>query len=296
MGQAALLLGVDGGGTGCRARLCALSGTTLGEGTAGPANIRFGWEESYAAVRHAALQCLTQAGLPRDDLRRVVACLALAGASEPEHLAAARRHTYPFRRTFVTTDAHAACVGAHRGRDGGIVAVGTGVVGWAVAGARHYRVGGWGFPISDEGGGAWLGCEAVRRVLWAHDGRVPWTRLLRELFAQFQSDPHRIVRWMTTALPRDFAALAPRVVEHAARSDAAGVELMRLAAGHVDALVARLGSLGVARLSLVGGLAPPVEPWLADATRSRLVAPAGDALSGAVQLARAEAESHALAD
>ena len=45
-----LFLGVDGGGTRCRARLADLSGKILGEGSAGPANIRFGIEPSFAAV------------------------------------------------------------------------------------------------------------------------------------------------------------------------------------------------------------------------------------------------------
>ena len=54
-----MLLGVDGGGTQCRARLAERAyggypGEVLGEGTAGPANIRLGLLESFAAVLEAA--------------------------------------------------------------------------------------------------------------------------------------------------------------------------------------------------------------------------------------------------
>ena len=115
-------------------------------------------------------------------------------------------------------------------------------------------------PVSDEGSGAWLGREALRRVLWAHDGRAPWTDLLRALFEQFLNDPHAIVRWTFKASPRDFGALAPLVVEHAKSGDHAGIELMQSAAAHIDALAARLIGLGVLRLSLVGGLALPMAP------------------------------------
>jgi glucosamine kinase len=285
-----LLLGVDGGGTQCRARLCAPSGAQLGEATAGPANIRFGLREGLAAVLEATRQCLHQAGLSSRDLRRVTACLALAGASEPINLASAQRQDHPFGRTTVTTDAHAACVGAHRGLDGGVVVVGTGTVGWAELEGRHYRLGGWGLPVSDEGSGAWLGCEALRRVLWARDGRVKSTGLLSELFEQFQCDPHAIVRWTSNASPRDFGMLAPLVVEHAKCADPAGIELMRLAGHHIDALAARLVALGAHRLALVGGLALPMKQWVSDSTRAHLVPPAGDALDGALQLARAAAE------
>ncbi len=120
---------------------------------------------------------------------------------------------------------------------------------------QSHRVGGWGFPVSDEGSGAWLGSEAVRRVLWASDGLTPWTDLLRAIFEQFGSDPHAIVRWTSTARPRDYASLAPSIVEHAANADRMATHLMQVAAMHIDALATRLIELGVMRLSLMGGLA-----------------------------------------
>jgi glucosamine kinase len=286
----ALFLGVDGGGTQCRARLCDGSDHVLGEGIAGPANIRLGVDDSMRAVLDATGQCLASAKLTLDS-RPIVACLALAGATEPIERAALQAYRHPFRQTIVTTDAHAACVGAHRGEDGGIIIVGTGTVAWAMLDGRHIRVGGWGFPVSDEGSGAWLGCEAVRRVLWAYDARTPWTGLLRDVFQRFDGDPHAIVRWMGTARPRDFAGLAPLVVHHAKHDDAAACELMRLAGGHIDALAERLGALGVRRWALAGGLSSSIGPWLGPDTKRRLVPAAADALSGAVRLARTQAPS-----
>ncbi len=290
MGRPLLLLGIDGGGTACRARLTDIDGNVKGEGAAGPANIRFGLKESFAAVMQATNDALDQAGLSLDDVD-LIACLALAGASEPMNLAAARAFPLPFRRALITTDAHAACVGAHGGKDGGIIVVGTGSVGWAVVGEREYRVGGWGFPVSDEGSGAWLGSEAARRVLWAYDGRAPWSELLRAVFARFDNDPHAIVRWMGEARPRDFAALAPLVLEHASRGEATGCELVSAAAAHIDAIAERLVSYGAARLSLAGGIAASIALWLAPATREHIVAAEGDALSGALRMARGEADA-----
>jgi glucosamine kinase len=289
----ALLLGVDGGGTGCRARLIDLKGQIRGEGTAGPANVRFGIADSFAAVLRATDEALGQAGLTLEEAD-IVGCLALAGASEPTHLAAARAYQLPFRRTIITTDAHAACVGAHGGKDGGIIIVGTGSVGWGVVNGREYRVGGWGFPISDEGSGAWIGCEAARQVLWAYDGRRRWSGLLKKVLERFDGDPHAIVRWMGAARPRDFASLAPLVLEYATRDDAAAHQLMRAAAAHIDVIAARLAALGVARLALAGGISNSIEPWLAPSTQEHLVPPQGDALSGALQMARQEAQALAL--
>jgi glucosamine kinase len=282
--QRLLFLGVDGGGTRCRARLADADGCVLGEGIAGPANVRIGLAESVRSVGDAAGQCLAQAGASFADL--TAACLALAGASEPREAAAARTaFKARFPRVVVTTDAHAACVGAHRGEDGGIVIVGTGSIGWAVSGGRSIRVGGWGFPVSDEGSGAWIGWEAIQRTLRAHDGRTAWTPLLHRVSHEFEANPHAIVRWMGRARPRDFARLAPPVLEQAGRGDPAAAEIMRRAAGQIDAIAARLIEHGATRLALMGGLAAGIEPWLAGATRARLVPPAGDALEGALQLA-----------
>ncbi len=283
-----LLLGVDGGGTRCRARLCDFSGLTLGGGFAGPANIRLGVEESLAEVLDATARCFRNAGLSMDE-HAVVACLALAGASEPVTLAEFKGCNLPFKTAVYTTDLHAACVGAHQGADGGIIIVGTGSIAEAIIEGKRHRVGGWGFPISDEGSGAWLGCEVARRALWALDGRAPWTPLLQRAAERFDSDPHAMVRWMSAARPGSFAVLAPLVIEAASHGDPVGRELTEAAARHVDCLAARLSALGVKRIALSGGLARSMEPWLSAETRHSLVPPLAGALAGAIELARARA-------
>ena len=286
-GDRLLLLAVDGGGTRCRARLADLTGKVLGEAVTGPANIRLGLEESLAAVL-CEPPLLGQAGMNGQE-GRIIACLALAGACDRSALSRAQASPLPFHRAFFTSDARAACVGAHPGRDGGIIIVGTGSIGWGIAGGREFRVGGWGFPLSDEGSGAWLGYQVLQHVLRAHDGVRPWTHLLRSVFEQFEADAHAIVRWMRRAGPRDYAGLAPLIVSHAERGDAAGRDLLGAAAAHIDVIAARLLELGAPRLSLMGGLSDKVQPYLSDETRDHFVPPAGDALSGALELARAEA-------
>lgn len=288
-----LLLGVDGGGTNCRARLTAASGEVLGEAVTGPANLRLGLKQSFSAAVEAAALCLAQADLARNHLSRIAACLAMAGASEPTYLAAAQAYKHPFRTAVITTDAHAACVGAHGDLDGAIIIAGTGTVGWAVLRGRQFRIGGWGLPVSDEGSGAWLGIEALRRVLWARDGRLSWTPLLRALYGQFSEDAHALVRWTHKASPGDFGSLAPRIVEYAQRGDPVAEELMTSAAFHIDVLAQRLREAGAPRLCLIGGLAPFLESRLSEETRLHLSPPAGDALQGALHLARCAGRSRA---
>jgi len=286
MASNSLFLGVDGGGTRCRARLCDVGGHQLGEGESGPANIRFGLQDALASVLQATRQALEQAQLTAEDLARITACLALAGATEPAERDAAQAQRHAFHNAIITSDAHAACVGAHRGGDGAVVIVGTGSIGWAVLRGKQHRIGGWGFELSDEGSGAWIGRELLRRVLLAHDGRASCTMLTRATFTQFAT-PHAIVQFAARATSRDYAALVPAVVEQAARQDDTALAIMRLAAAHLDAIAARLLALGVPRLSLTGGLAPDMTAFLSATTRTRLVPPQGDALDGALLLARA---------
>jgi glucosamine kinase len=293
MAVGALFLAVDGGGTSCRARLCDAAGGRLGEAASGPANISYGLEEAFASVFDAIFRCLAQAELTPNDFPHIAACLALAGATEPAEVAAAKLQKQGFGKVILTSDAHAACVGAHEGADGGVLVIGTGSIGWAVLDGKQHRVGGWGLPVSDEGSGAWIGREALRRVLMACDGRLAWTPLLRVVFGRHDCASHVVVQWAARASPRDFGSLAPLVVEYASHGDDAGLGILREAADHVDMMANRLIALGARRVSLAGSVAPHLEPYLAPSTRQHLVKPAGDPLYGAFLLARAAAKPSA---
>lgn len=286
-----LLLGIDGGGSGCRARLARCDGQVLGEGEAGPANLRLGIDMAFAEIGAATRKAMSQAGRAEAGAR-VIACLALAGASEPKQHALALARAHGFLHRSIVTDAHAACVGAHGGADGGIVIVGTGSIGWAILHGDSYRIGGHGLILSDEGSGAWLGREALRHVLRWRDGLAPPSGLAEELLARFDGDRARLVEWADCATPGAFASLAPHIVRNAAAGDPVATALLGDAGRHIGALLDRLRELSVPRLSLMGGLADTVKQYLPDDKRTFLTAPRGDALSGALRLAREAAQSH----
>src|SRR5690606_18773230 len=159
-------------------------------------------------------------------------------------------------------DATIACIGAHGGRDGGIVIIGTGSAGLAMIGGREIRVGGYGFPVSDEGSGADLGLNAIRVALRALDGRAPATAFTRQVLARFDQDPLKAVAWKDRATATDYATFAPLVMHHADAGDPAAQAIVGDAAGHVEALGRRLLTCGAPRLALLGGLAPALEPLL----------------------------------
>ncbi|MDQ2083588.1 BadF/BadG/BcrA/BcrD ATPase family protein [Xanthobacteraceae bacterium Astr-EGSB] len=284
-----LFLGVDGGGTGCRARVVDRQGRVLGYGVAGPATLRLGIERASAEVQRASRSALADAGLDSDELGVVHAAVGLAGVGRTCVLADLSTQPHPFRSVVYAHDAAIACLGAHGGRDGGIVILGTGSIGFGFVGGREIRIGGYGFPISDEGSGADLGLAAIRLTLRAHDQRAIGSRLTHDVMAHFQNDPFDAVTWMEQATATDYATFAPLIMRHADAGDTVARAIVRDAAEQIDALVRRLIECGAPRVALLGGLASPMCPWLAPDVQHSLVAAEGDAVDGALLLARGSA-------
>jgi glucosamine kinase len=183
-------------------------------------------------------------------------------------------------------DATIACIGAHGDRDGGIVIIGTGSVGFAIVGGREVRVGGYGFPISDEGSGADLGLQAIRLALRAYDERAVRASLTREVMMRFNNDPFDAVTWMDRATATDYASFAPLVIRHADAGDPVARRIVRDAAEQIDELVRRLSECGAPQVALLGGLSSSMQPWLAPDVQRRLVPAEGDAVDGALRLVR----------
>ncbi len=261
---APLFIGVDGGGTGCRARIEDTEGRVLGTGIAGPAAVRLGIDKSMAALKSACFAAAAEAGLPPEALASMDAGVGLAGIGRKGALEQIVAQPHPFRSVIYVNDANIACIGAHGGRDGGIVIIGTGSVGLAVVDGREIRFGGYGFPISDEG-------EWRRSRLAGHPRRSSRIRrqsrchrsFTREVMTRFQNDPFEAVAWMDRATATDYARLAPLVMRHADSGDPVSRRIVRDAAEQIDELIRRLVGSGAPRVALLGGLASPMEPWLA---------------------------------
>jgi glucosamine kinase len=281
-----LFVGVDGGGTGCRARIEDANGNLLGNGIAGPAALRIGVDRALAEVEKACRAAAEDAGLKADALGSMHAAVGLAGVGRKGALEELLLRPHPFRSVIYAHDATIACIGAHGARDGGIVIIGTGSVGFAVVDGREVRIGGYGFPISDEGSGADLGLHAIRMALRAYDERAVGTSLTRDVMLRFHNDPFEAVAWMDHANATDYATFAPLVMRHADSGDPVARGIIREAAEQIDELVRRLCEFGATRVALLGGLATSMQPWLAPDVQRRLVPVEGDAVDGALHLAR----------
>lgn len=274
-----LFLGVDGGGTGCRAAVADGSGRVLGEGRAGPANIAsdvMGARDNILAATRAALTAALGSTQALPDL---TAGLGLAGANAAG-AALALRQALPFARLRIETDAIAAVKGALGDRDGIVAAVGTGSVFASQIGGRIRQIGGWGLVLGDEGSGARLGRSLLAAALGAVDGFRPMTPLLHRILDEHGGNAG-VIAFSLSARPADFAALAPRIL---GSDDPAAQALMDQGVADVTASILVLQPEPPLPVTFIGGLGAAYAGRLADRWT---IAPAlGSALDGALMLAR----------
>ncbi|MFV3075762.1 BadF/BadG/BcrA/BcrD ATPase family protein [Niveispirillum fermenti] len=281
-----LFIGIDGGGTRCRARLADAGGATLAEGVGGAANIRLGLDVAWSAIMVAVDAALAAAGMGREPLAGAFIGLGLAGITgDADRQRVTATAPVTFAGILSDTDAFTACLGAHAGADGAILISGTGSAAQIITGGQGRGIGGWGFEVSDDGSGAALGREAVRAALRGHDGLGPETAMTRAIMERLGGDPPAIVAWVGTARPGDYGALVPLVLDHARQGDGVAARLVREQADHLVNHIVRLRALDAPAICLMGGLAPVLLEWMPPWVNGVLSAPKGDAMAGAILLA-----------
>ncbi len=279
------VVGVDGGGTGCRVTLATSEGKVLGNGTGGSANITTNLQGARDNIMSCVSQALVEAGLSDAVLSNCAAVLGLAGANVGT-FAAELKATLPFALCDIVSDATIALQGALGDGDGAIAILGTGSAYMCRTDASTRLIGGWGFQLSDVGGGARLGREALEMTLLAHDKVVPHTKLTQAILAHFENAPENLTLFAQTAKPVDYGKFAPLIFECSANNDANAELIVRQAAQNVDASLDAIVAGGITRVALLGGLAKLFAPCLSTKNRALLVEPKANALHGSVDLAR----------
>ncbi|MES2665509.1 MAG: BadF/BadG/BcrA/BcrD ATPase family protein [Pseudomonadota bacterium] len=272
-----LYLGIDGGGTGCRAAVADASGRVLGVGAAGPANVTTDLGVARGNILSAAQAALRQAGA--GDLSGLRAGLGLAGANAlgPQALG---QLDLPFARVRLESDAIAAVKGALGPGDGIVAAIGTGSVFARQTAGAIRQIGGWGAVLGDEGSGAVLGRALLARALRAVDGLDPMTPLLGRVLAE-QGGAAGVVQFARTAQAVDFAAFAPRIV---GSDDPAAQAVLAQGVADVARAVDHLQGSAPLPVVFIGGLGPAFAQALAG--RWQVASALGTALDGALLLAR----------
>lgn len=278
-GNAAYFLGVDGGGSGCRAALSDSSGTIVASGTSGPGNATSDFDGAVANIG-AAISEACQNHMPAD-LPTHIGLAGILSKAEAKRFALA----LGMSQARVTDDRPTTLAGALGGKDGLLAAIGTGSFVGASYGNETRFLGGWGLQLGDQASGAWLGKMAMQQVMLAHDKLTPPSDLTQWFLDHFNG-PNGLVAFASSANPADFASFAPRIADAAEAGDKTATRVMEHGAGYLSKALETLDFDAKSPVCLTGGLGLRYAQWLPPQFAARIIAPRGSALDGALMLAR----------
>jgi glucosamine kinase len=284
------LIGVDGGGSGTRVLVQRSNGALVGAGEAGASALGQGVAKAWRNIELAVRAAFDQAGLTQPKWEQCALAAGLSGVSHP-----------PLREQFLAsdpglahleaeTDSFTMLLGAHGGKPGAILIAGTGSIAEALrADGSRATVGGWGFPVGDEGSGAWLGLQAVRQAQAALDGRANAGALARRVWMHCGDERDCLQSWCAEAGQHEYAQLARAVFDTEAQ-DPLAAALLQGAVAALEDLALAIDPRGRLPLAASGSIAERLAPRMRPALRGRLVRAQDNAVAGALTLARKAAQ------
>jgi glucosamine kinase len=257
----------------------------LGRGESGRANAATDLPLAIESIKDAVRGAAQQAQISADRLSAATVHIGIAGVLTAQDSARVAK-ALPYNQIKVTDDRPTAVIGALGGADGALLAIGTGTIVALRTDDDMAFVGGWGFQVSDQGSGAWLGRAALERVLLCLDRLSDHSGLTRALFAKFNDDPNAIAAFAASAAPGDFAVFARDIIAHAKDGDRWGQSMMQSGADHLAHALATLGFVPGQRLCMTGGVGPHYRPYLPQDYIAGYADAHGTSLDGAFALAR----------
>jgi N-acetylglucosamine kinase-like BadF-type ATPase len=242
----AYFLGIDGGGT---KTLCAVGDESklLATATAGPSNVlRAGEAQARESLHQSVRQACAAAGIAPAQVTNT--CIGAAGAARPEVAETVRRFLAEIlpSHIHVVGDMQIALEAAFGAGPGVLVIAGTGSIAYGRdAAGRTARAGGWGFAVSDEGSGYWIGRRAVSAILNARDQglETPLTVMLLQSWKLTTID--ELVQQANSTPPPDFPRLFPIVLRAADEGDS----IARALLSDAGTKLAELTAIVVCRLA-----------------------------------------------
>ncbi|MCW8108011.1 hypothetical protein OPS25_05825 [Alteromonas ponticola] len=287
MGQStSYYIGIDGGGTRCRAKLFNSKGECLGLAETGGANVASDVKQAKQSLLDVITEALRVADLHAHvrlaDLH-VAAGLAGANLSSARH--ALINWAHPFASFHFTSDLATAIIGAHGGGEGALLIVGTGscAASWQKNTLHHF--GGHGFTLGDKGSGAWLGKQAIIHLLESLEGVFEQTGFCRAIHSHLGlPSAQALVDHYHHAPPSVFGKLAPLVMQSANKGDEKALEIVKEGADYLSKIASLALNSGNSKLAITGGVASLITPYLSCEMRDALVPVAHSPEWGAVYL------------
>ncbi|QJW48413.1 hypothetical protein HA075_23625 [bacterium BFN5] len=263
----AIVLAVDGGGTGCRAAICNQDGQIIAYAQGDSCNyhsigIEIATENLLGLfnslmnkqVFHINCVVLGLAGLDtkRDETlltRMVDQALAAANIAADS--------------IYLCNDAMLTLKGSVGQTNGVLLAAGTGSIACGITKeGLETRVGGWGYRVGDEGSGYSIGKAAIAHMLKSYDGREKRSDLSAAILRQLSlPDEDALINWVYSAhfSVAQVAALTPIIVNLAELGDHQSQQIVQCACQELEVMVLtvirKLGLLSAEfSLVLTGGV------------------------------------------
>ncbi len=242
-----IFLGIDAGGSKTSCVVGDESAVLASATTEGSNVIRWGEAEARTQVHAAIEQACSGAKVKLSEVRRI--CVGMAGAARPVISSIVKSIVAEIYsgEIEVVGDMVIAMQAAFAGKPGLIVIAGTGSIAYGRDKEGHTaRAGGWGFAISDEGSGYWIGRSAVSGVMRAQDEdeASPTGLALSILHAWHLQTLDELVRAANASPSPDFSNLFPHVLAAAEAGDA----IARTVLTQAGAELAGLAKIVIARL------------------------------------------------
>ena len=287
-----LFIGIDGGGSKCKAVVMDANNNILGTGISGPGNPFHGFEQATDSIIESAQYALKDANLAHIPLSSVTVGAGLAGVNLPVLYKQMSLWAHPFKSLYIATDLLIACLGAHKGEDGAVIITGTGSCGFSNTQHKTLMIGAHGFPHGDKGSGAWFGLQAVQQVLLSLDEIIPPTSMTDPLLATFDcSNTTDLVEAIARKPATFYAKLANLVFDEAEKGDDIAKAIVLDGCDYINTVANKLWQQKPPRMSIIGGLAFRIVPWLDPQIAQRLSTPLTPPEVGAVLFAKQQMNS-----
>lgn len=279
------IIGIDGGGTKTIGRIENLNTGETHEQLGGSSSLTNDFEGACVTLMQIIESLMAKA---KCQAKQVVVTMGLAGAGNQSQVARLKRRlAMPFAALDIFNDARTSLYGANQGKPVAMVALGTGSVGASLDEDNNENyVGGWGFPIGDEGGGAKLGYLAIQKLLLELDTYdSPKSPLSCYLNKHLGPSRDELLNWLRVASPAGYASLAKAIFELANDCDVAK-DVILTHCKDVEALIELTRKQQSVPVVLMGSLAGPSLQYMDKSVADSCILQVGSSLEGACFLAK----------
>ncbi|SRR5579872_2730121 len=248
-----IYLAIDGGGT---KTSCVIGNenSVLGTGASSGSNVlRVSEHQARQAIETAVQLACAEARISPRSIDRT--CIGVAGGARPDAAAAIRQILADLvsGQIEVVGDMVIAMEASAGSGPGVVVIAGTGSIAYGRNSAgQTARAGGWGFAISDEGSGFWIGRKAVSAAMRAFDeGRA--SMLIESTMHSWRlNSREQLIVAANGATQPDFAALLSSVIAAAEFDDPVAHDVL----AEAGAELAGLAKIVIRRIFTKGDTVP----------------------------------------